>query len=217
LLTHRPPNPRIAVPPNDSDNALRAARAQAAVVRTLTTEMQREGSGQDLQAQAVEESARLISVIEGLSQARSSAPAPASPPPAEGLAAARRRVLVVEDDDESRAAVVVGLTPAYDVTTARDGLEGLNAAMATRFDAIVTDIRMPGMDGVAMVDRIRAIYAPSFVPVVFLTAEKAPDRVMASFTAGATSYLVKPIDLGLLDEELRSALEGSEKATASRP
>jgi hypothetical protein len=64
----------------DEQSALRSARAQAAVVRTLATEMQREGRGGDvtvsLHAQAVEESARLVSVIEGLGKVRAATPTP---------------------------------------------------------------------------------------------------------------------------------------------
>jgi DNA-binding response OmpR family regulator len=56
------------------------------------------------------------------------------------------------------------------------------------------------------VEEIRQRQAPATVPVVFLTAESAPERVAAGFSAGATSYLVKPVDLDLLDQELRLAL-----------
>ena len=113
---------------------------------------------------------------------------------------------MVEDDDEARAALARGLAPEYEVFTARDGIEGLKAATETSFDAIVTDMHMPGIDGVAMVDRIRRLHAPATVPVIFLSAETAPDRIAAGFSAGATSYMIKPVDLDLLDGELRRAL-----------
>ncbi len=200
---------------------LRRARAQAAVVRTLAMELERQhGAGEateGLQAQAVEESARLVAALDGLSRARSTPPPPPpvpvpvprrQEPPGSGRSAERpwARVLVVEDDDEARAAIARGLAPEYEVVTACDGVEGLKAATETSFDAIVTDMHMPGIDGVTMVDRIRRLRAPSTVPVIFLSAETAPDRIAAGFSAGATSYMIKPVDLALLDGELRRAL-----------
>lgn len=198
----------------DEQSALRAARAQAAIVRTLATEMQREGHGGEeaasLRAQAVEESARLVATLESLARVRTSTPIPRGEPRPQGLASARRwpRVLVVEDDDATRAAIARGLAPEYDVIAAGNGVEGLKIALETTFDAIITDITMPEMDGVTMVERIRSMRAPAVVPVVFLTAETAPERVVAELSVEATSYLVKPVDLDLLEHELRSALAG---------
>jgi CheY-like chemotaxis protein len=189
---------------------------QATIVRTLTTETRREGqSGEDgegLHAQAVEESARVASAIEGLAGRRDATPAPLdAPQPEESSTTARRwpRVLVVEDDDATRVAIARGLAPEYEVVASGNGMEGLKVASETAFDAIVTDLEMPEMDGVTMVDRIRRMRAPALVPVVFLTAETAPERVVAGLSLEGTSYLVKPVDLDRLDRELRWALAGS--------
>ncbi len=89
---------------------------------------------------------------------------------------------------------------------ASNGVDGLKAATDLPFDAIVADISLPEMDGVTMVARIRQMRAPAVVPAVFLSGATAPQRVAAGFAAGGTSYLVKPVDLGLLDQELRWAL-----------
>ena len=209
---------------NHQIRALRSVRAQTAIVRTLAAEMQREGQAhdraEDLRAQAAQESARLVSVVENLSKTRSSssplpqdAPHPQTPLPVAGR---WPRVLVVEDDDETRHAIVRGLAPEYEVIAAADGLEGLKAASEQSFDAIVADIGMPEMDGITMVDGIRRMRAPSAVPVVFLTAETAPERIAEGFSAGGTSYLAKPVDLALLDQELRWVLAGSQGASATR-
>ncbi len=199
---------------NDEESARRAVRAQAAVVRTLATEMQREDrdrdEAEDLRAQAVEESARLVSTIEGLARRRVATPPPPGQPRREEPSAARwPRILVVEDDDATRMAIARGLGPEYEVIAACNGMEGLKLASETAFDAIVTDIAMPEMDGITMVEQVRRMRAPTVVPVVFLTAETAAERVVAGFSVEGTSYLVKPVDLDLLDQELRSALAGS--------
>jgi CheY-like chemotaxis protein len=203
-----------------NENAiLRAAHAQAAVVRTLAAEMQRQQTGgaetESLRAQALEESARLIAAVERLAGSRRDT----LPPGAGGQPSIERsnadgrrwpRVLVVEDDYDTRAAIARGLAPEYEVVVAANGIEGLKAASETKFDAIVADIAMPQMDGITMVAEVRRKSAPAVVPVVFLTAETMPERVVDSFSAGATSYLVKPIDLDVLDGELRHALRATQ-------
>jgi CheY-like chemotaxis protein len=177
--------------------------------------MQRQQPGsaetESLRAQAIEESARLVSEAERFPRSRRDAPAAAPgarPPTARPVADGRRwhRVLVVEDDDDARSAIARGLAPEYEVVEASNGLEGLRAASEVPFDAIVADIAMPQMDGITMVAAIRRMRAPAAVPVVFLTAETAPERVVDGFVAGAASYLVKPIDLDVLDAELQCAL-----------
>jgi CheY-like chemotaxis protein len=180
-------------------------------MRTLADELRRETRGpeiaKDLRAQAVEESARLVTAIEELSRKRLQAPdeARGGPRPSELGEGERRgpRVLVVEDHDGTRRAIAQGLAPEYEIVTACNGLEGVKAATQGSFDAIVTDIWMPKMDGVTMVERIREALAPAQVPVIFLTGDATPQNVAAGFSAGGTSYLVKPIDLDLLDRELR--------------
>jgi CheY-like chemotaxis protein len=195
---------------NDNRDDARAARAQAAVVRALTGELARDDrrdSETDLRAQAIEESARLVSVLEGLSKARSGAPPRTDAGVTdEARARSRPRILVVEDDGVTLRAIARGLAPEYDVVTAGDGIEGLKVASERVFDAIVSDLLMPGMDGIDMVARIRDLRAPASVPVIFLAGEASPERVVAGFSAGGTAYLVKPVDLDLLREELRLAI-----------
>jgi CheY-like chemotaxis protein len=200
----------------DEGSVHRAARIQAAVVRTVASEMKREGRGPDeneeLRAQAVEESARLVrlSVARPAPPSRSTDPCPTT---ARDGDRSRRRVLVVEDDDATRSAIARGLAPAYAIVTARDGAEGLELACSHTFDAIVTDIGMPEVDGITMIDRIRARRSSSMIPVVFLTGETAPERVIAGLESGGVAYLVKPVDLDLLDRELQWALEGAPGST----
>jgi CheY-like chemotaxis protein len=198
---------------DDERTALRAARAQTAVMRTLATEVRREGRAEEdregLRTQAVEESARLVSAVEGLARVHRTASVRRDDRGDEAASTSPRRwprVLVVEDDDATRDGIVRGLAPEYEVVAASNGLEGLKAASEASFDAIVVDMWMPGMDGVTMVDGIRRLPGPPVLAVVFLTAETAPERVVAGFAVGATSYLVKPVDLDLLEQELRWAL-----------
>ena len=115
----------------------------------------------------------------------------------------RARVLVVEDDNAMCDAICRSLRADYDVVIARDGVKGLEAAEADAFDAIVTDVWMPKLDGITMVNKLRARLAPSTVPVLFISGEEAMATMAAAYAAGATAYLPKPLDLAWLRQEIR--------------
>jgi len=119
----------------------------------------------------------------------------------------RRRLLLIEDDAQSCAALCRWLSYEYDVTTAADGLEGLEiASRPPPPDVIVADVWMPRLDGVSMVARLKQKELLRRVPVIFLTGQTSPRSVAAGIAAGARAYLSKPVDLDLLDRKLRSAL-----------
>jgi len=121
---------------------------------------------------------------------------------------ARARILIVEDDANTRTALARWLEHDYDVTTACDGLEGLEIAttQSPPPDLILTDVWMPRVDGVEMVTRIKRIESLRKIPAIFLTGQTSPVSMMAGLSAGARAYLPKPIDLEVLDRKVRSAL-----------
>lgn len=121
--------------------------------------------------------------------------------------ATRPRILVVDDDENTRKALSHWLSHEYDVVSAKDGIEGLEAATAAQGPHIIlADVWMPRLDGVSMVMRIKAIDSLRRVPVIFLTGQTSVRSMMAGIGAGARAYLAKPIDLDVLDRKLRSAL-----------
>jgi two-component system, chemotaxis family, CheB/CheR fusion protein len=89
----------------------------------------------------------------------------------------------------------------YEVHDAADGPSGLAEVLAWRPDAVVSDIGMPGMDGWALAERVRAQMGTA-VLLIALTGYGAPDDVERSFRAGFDAHLTKPADpkrlLGLL-------------------
>jgi two-component system, OmpR family, response regulator MprA len=117
--------------------------------------------------------------------------------------AAAVHILVVEDD----AALVRILrksieSSGHTVETAGDGVAGLEAARAGRFDAIVLDLMLPKMDGVEVCRRIRA--DGHRTPILMLTARSAVADRIAGLDAGADDYLPKPFALGELAARLRA-------------
>ena len=118
----------------------------------------------------------------------------------------KKRILVVEDEPMAGRMLVRLLSDEYDVDLASNGIEGLQKALATPApDLIITDVTMPGVDGVTMVERIRAA-APRKAPVIFLTARGAPHDVVRGIHAGARHYMVKPVDIGELEKRIKRAL-----------
>ncbi|MEU7136694.1 response regulator transcription factor [Streptomyces sp. NPDC046261] len=114
-------------------------------------------------------------------------------------------VLVVDDDPDVRAAVVDGLTvEGYTVRSAADGLEALSAVAAAQPAAIVLDLAMPVLDGLAVCRRLREL--GDRTPVLVLTARDAVSDRVAGLDAGADDYLVKPFALDELLARLRALL-----------
>jgi len=128
----------------------------------------------------------------------------------------RELLLVVEDDLDSRLAMGEVLQRAgYLVETAPNALEGLQMAAHTRPDLVLTDMQMPGLNGIELIRRLH-IFAPS-VPVV-LTTGMADTKNLLTATAGygAVACLKKPMDVDNLLWTIESALVVARQRQAHR-
>ncbi|CCB67700.1 MULTISPECIES: response regulator [unclassified Hyphomicrobium] len=102
-------------------------------------------------------------------------------------------ILTVDDSSSIRVAIKVALTGAgYQVSEAVDGADGIKKANAGKFDLIITDLNMPVMDGLTMIEELRKIPAHSGVPIIFLTTESDAALKQRAKSAGATGWLTKP-------------------------
>ena len=106
-----------------------------------------------------------------------------------------KRLLVVDDEPNLLIAVAACLRgEGYDVTTARSGREALVRLAETMPDLVVSDIRMPGMDGYTLARHIRSSARTALVPIVFLSAkDETADRI-EGFRTGVDAYLTKPFE-----------------------
>lgn len=126
-----------------------------------------------------------------------------------------KRVLIVEDDDSiaNLYGRVLG-NPEYRLYRAANGEEALSLVADTPFDAIVSDLVMPGMSGVDLLRSVRE--RDQDVPIVIVTGRPAVESAITAVECGALRYLVKPV----LPQELRKtvarALEVNEAALSSR-
>lgn len=116
-----------------------------------------------------------------------------------------KRLLVVDDEPNLLRAVAACLKAEdYQVSTARSGREALLQLAETVPDLVVSDVRMPGMDGYQLARQLRGSPRTALVPIVFLTAkDETADRI-EGFRAGVDAYLTKPFE----PEELIAVVNG---------
>ena len=105
------------------------------------------------------------------------------------------QILTVDDSASVRMTTRMALTSAgFSVIEAVDGLDGLAKARIRRFDAIVTDLNMPNMDGLKMIEEMRRLPNQIGVPILFLTTESDAGLKTRAKAAGATAWLTKPFE-----------------------
>jgi two-component system response regulator PilR (NtrC family) len=119
------------------------------------------------------------------------------------------RVLLVEDEQMLRESLAQLLTDeGYQVVQAPDGKAGYDAALAQTFDLVLSDIRMPTMDGMTLLANLQKL-APQ-TPVVVITGFGTVDSAVAAMRAGAADYLLKPVQFEDVLMRIRRALEFGE-------
>lgn len=118
------------------------------------------------------------------------------------------KVLIVDDTNTLRSLVQVYLmAPGWEFVEAKDGKEGLAQARAHRPDVVITDVRMPVMDGFELCAAIRSDLALRRTPVVLLTMLGDEATRLRGKVVGASAFLKKPIAPAELRETLRVVTE----------
>ncbi len=122
---------------------------------------------------------------------------------------AQTKVLVVEDEPNARAGLAELITSwGYRTEVASDGAAGLDMVVRWSPDVVVTDMMMPRMDGLQLLDRISEL--PQQVAVVVLTAQGSIDSAVTAMRMGAFDYLQKPVDSKRLKSILQNVQQRSE-------
>ena len=113
-------------------------------------------------------------------------------------------VLLVEDDPDIQmiTRLILEKKGRFYVRTSANGFEALAALQEFRPDLILLDVMMPGMDGVATMQALRASPAYAQIPVVFMTARVQPAEVEFYYSLGATDVIAKPFEPMWLVERL---------------
>jgi DNA-binding response OmpR family regulator len=116
----------------------------------------------------------------------------------------QKKILIVDDDPDQREVIRSSLKEAgFEISTATNGVEGLEKARSGSPDLIILDVMMPKMDGFAVCVTLREDDATASIPILMLTGLCSYISQLTGFESGATDYLVKPFE----SEQLVSKVE----------
>lgn len=115
-------------------------------------------------------------------------------------------VLLVEDNEDFRFYLKDNLKSYYKVLEAANGKEGWQKALAHHPQLIVSDITMPEMDGISLVQKLKADKRTSHIPVILLTALTAEEQQITGLETGANDYITKPFNFEVLNARIKNLL-----------
>lgn len=116
------------------------------------------------------------------------------------------RVVVVDDDEQMLKFLQEELSSMYHVQTFNNGTQALEYVVQEQPDLVVTDVKMPEMDGFTLLKRIKSNTKTSHVPVILLTSEVEHQARMTGFEQGADAYVDKPFDMDELEARISALI-----------
>ncbi len=116
-------------------------------------------------------------------------------------------ILLIEDNTDMCRMLYLQLNNDYNVFTAHDGNEGLKKIYQHHPDIIITDLMMPGKNGIEILHSVRQDFNISHIPVIVLTAKNTEEDKMTSIKAGANAFIVKPFNSDYLIAQINQLLE----------
>ncbi|MDR2408623.1 MAG: response regulator [Bacteroidales bacterium] len=116
-------------------------------------------------------------------------------------------ILIVEDDTDLRSFIKFILSPYYTLYEAKNGREGYELTVKYMPDFILSDIMMPEMDGIELLQKIRNGKETSHIPFILLTAKTSIDDKLEGTTQGADDYITKPFNVKLLKSKIENIIK----------
>ena len=123
----------------------------------------------------------------------------------------QKTLLIVEDNAELRRFLAEQLNDKFNVLQAADGKEGLSLAQKKSPDLIISDLMMPGLNGLEMCQRLKNDIQTSHISIILLTAKLSDETEIESYKAGADSYVAKPFNFEVLLTRIETLIEQQEK------
>jgi PAS domain S-box-containing protein len=127
----------------------------------------------------------------------------------------RPRILCVDDEPIVRQHLAQQLASEYTIEAVGDGAEALRAILRRRPDLIITDLAMPGIDGVELVRTVRETPSTSTIPIMMISGRAPDDLRLEGFKVGADAFLAKPYTEHELRIRIRSMLEAAQRHMAA--
>jgi two-component system response regulator AtoC len=115
------------------------------------------------------------------------------------------KILVIDDDPKVSWILSEGLGDTYDILSAKDGLEGIQMVSRSNPKLVLLDIKMPGMEGLEVLDKIKSMDRPT--EVIMLSGHGETKNVVESIKRGASEFINKPFDVKEVELHIQSVLE----------
>ena len=128
-----------------------------------------------------------------------------------GYDSSRMSVLIIDDNADIRSYVHGLLNAEYSVIEAANGSEGIRKAMKYVPDLIISDVMMPGMDGIECCRRLKSELQTCHIPVILLTACSLDEQRIQGYDGGADSYISKPFSSQLLLARIRNLIDSHQR------
>ena len=126
------------------------------------------------------------------------------------ITAKEQSILIIEDNPEIRMFIKNQLSKNYEIIEAENGNMGLNLAYEIVPDLIISDILLPGKDGMIITDTLKNDIRTSHIPIIILTAKGSIEQQIEGLKLKADAYLVKPFNVQYLEETIKSLLRNRE-------
>lgn len=120
-------------------------------------------------------------------------------------------LLIVEDNQDLRQFLVSQLTKTYTISATENGLDGYQTAIKTIPDLIISDVMMPGLDGISLCEKLKTDERTSHIPIILLTARADIESKLKGLETGADDYVSKPFGMVELQVRVRNLLESRKK------
>ena len=120
-------------------------------------------------------------------------------------------VLIVEDQNEIRNYIKENLISQYHVIESSNGRDGLEKSLEVIPDLIISDVLMPGMDGIELTKKLKSDFKTDHIPVILLTARAAIESKLQGLETGADDYLTKPFSVNELILRVKNLIEQRKK------
>jgi signal transduction histidine kinase/DNA-binding response OmpR family regulator len=126
---------------------------------------------------------------------------------AEGVYQKDRSILIIEDNDDLRAFLKKRLGESYEIHEVANGEKGITGAFDIVPDLIISDILLPGQDGLQITETLKQDIRTSHIPIILLTAKGSISEQIAGIKSQADAFIVKPFNLEYLEETIKNLLK----------
>ena len=123
----------------------------------------------------------------------------------------RDKILIIEDNPDIRSYLRDSLSEHFNVIEASDGEQGLTVSQEENPDLVISDVMMPGMDGFAYTQKMKAEDQTNHIPIILLTAKDTKEDQIKGFEFGADAYVSKPFNMNVLMARINGLLEARKR------